>query len=321
MLGQTASCIVTMTLMDPLESILVNVDAAASAHPALARAIRLARVSGATLTIVDVVTVPPYARRYLPADVEAEMLTTRREQLMRIAHAVTDVATDAKLLTGRPGTALIQEVLRSRHDLLMRSHARDSTASGPKPFGTVDMELLRKCPCPVLLVRPGAKERPGIAGAVNASTEEPAEGALNLKIAEWTLLMARLEGGMPVLLQAWAPFGERTVRRHASDEAFAAYVEDVRSRTANDLRQLAQSLGGRLAETQTVHRRGEPEDVIPEYVAAGGVDLVVMGTAARGGIAGLLFGNTAERVMRKLLCSVLAVKPDGFVSPVRLDPA
>lgn len=112
---------------------------------------------------------------------------------------------------------------------------------------------------------------------------------------------------------------ESKVRSHASDHAFAAYVEDVRSRTAHDLRPLARSLGERMAEVQTVHRRGDPEDVIPEYVVAGGVDLVVMGTAARSGMAGLLMGNTAERVLRKLPCSVLAVNPDGFVSPVRLD--
>jgi len=306
--------------MEPLGSILVDIDATAPAHPALARAVRLARTSRATLTIVDVVNVPAYARRYLPADIEEEMLTTRRQQLTRVAHAITDVATDAKLLTGRPGTALIQEVLRSKHDLLMRSHARDSTASAPKPFGAVDMELLRKCPCPVLLVRPGALDpHPRIAGAVNASTEEPVERALNVKIAEWALLMAGLEDGVPLLLQAWAPFAESKVRSHASDEAFAAYVEDVRSRTANDLGQLARSLGERMAAVQTVHRRGEPEEVIPEYAAAGGIDLMVMGTVARSGIAGLLMGNTAERVLRKLPCSVLAVKPDGFVSPVRLD--
>jgi nucleotide-binding universal stress UspA family protein len=44
-----------------------------------------------------------------------------------------------------------------------------------------------------------------------------------------------------------------------------------------------------------------------------------MGTVARGGIAGLLIGNTAERMLRKLPCSVLAVKPEGFVCPVSLD--
>ena len=66
-------------------------------------------------------------------------------------------------------------------------------------------------------------------------------------------------------------------------------------------------------------RRGEPEDVIPEFVVAEGIDLVVMGTVARNGIAGMLLGNTAERGLRKLPCSVLTVKPEAFVSPVRLD--
>lgn len=306
--------------MASIGSILVDLDATEPRHPALARAIRLARASGARLTIVDVVNVPAYARRYLSAAVEEEMYTARRQQLERVAHAVTEVATDARLLTGRPGTALIQEVLRANHDLLMRSHARDSSASAPTPFGAVDMELLRKCPCPVLLVRSGAVDpRPRIAGAVNASTEEPAERALNVKIADWTLRMARLEGGVPVLLQAWAPFAEGMVRSHATDDALAAYVDDVGARTANDLEQLARSLGERMAGVSTVNRRGEPEAVIAEYAVSGGIDLVVMGTVARSGIAGLLMGNTAERVLRTLPCSVLAVKPDGFVSPVRLD--
>lgn len=310
-----------MTLdMDAFKSILVDIDAAVSAHPALERAIRLARVSGARLTIADVMTVPAYARRYLPASVEEEMVSRRRQQLARIAHAVTDVPIEARLLLGRPATVLIQEVLRSHHDLLMRSHAREVTASGPRPFGAVDLELLRKCPCPVLLVRHGSlQQHPRIVGAVNASTEEAAERALNVKIVETTRLMAELEGGVPMLLQAWAPFAERMVRSHSSDDAFAAYVENVRQRTAGDLTHLAESFGERLSGVQTMHRRGEPEAVIPEVVVAQGIDLVVMGTVGRGGIAGLLFGNTAERVLRRLPCSVLAVKPDGFVSPVGLD--
>jgi len=47
-------------------------------------------------------------------------------------------------------------------------------------------------------------------------------------------------------------------------------------------------------------------------------DLVVMGTVARTGIAGWLIGNTAEAILEQLQCSVLAVKPHGFVSPVKL---
>jgi nucleotide-binding universal stress UspA family protein len=306
--------------MEPFKSILVDIDATVAAHPALECAIGLARGSGARLTITDVMTVPAYARRYLAADVEEEMVSRRRQQLERIARAVTDVHTEPKLLVGRPATVLIQEVLRSNHDLLLRSHARDAAPAGPQPFGAVDMELLRKCPCPVFLVRHGGvPPHPQIAAAVNASTEEASEHELNIKIIELTLRMAELLEGVPTLLQAWAPFAERMVRGHSSDDAFAAYVEDVRQRTAGDLRQLVQSFGERLSGVQTVHRRGQPEVVIPEFVVAQGIDLVAMGTVARGGLAGLLLGNTAERLLRKLPCSVLAVKPDGFVSPVGLD--
>ena len=35
-------------------------------------------------------------------------------------------------------------------------------------------------------------------------------------------------------------------------------------------------------------------------------------------IAGLLVGNTAERMLKRLSCAVLALKPEGFVSPVRV---
>lgn len=314
-----------MPLMEPtMESfkrILVDVDATASAHPALERAVALARKSDAILTIVDVMVALPYARSYLPATFTEDVIRDRRQRLARVSSAVSDVQAESKLLFGRPATALVQEVLRSKHDLLMRSHARDLSTPGPKPFGAVDMELLRKCPCPVLLVRHGRPTpHPKIAAAVNASTEETDEQALNAKIVELALLIASyLNTSSPSLLQAWAPVAELTVRHHVAADQFALYEEDARQRANADLTRLAQSFQSRAVGMQPTLRRGEPKDVIPEFVVAEGIDLLVMGTVARGGLAGMLIGNTAERVLRKLPCSVLTVKPDGFVSPVSLD--
>jgi len=36
-------------------------------------------------------------------------------------------------------------------------------------------------------------------------------------------------------------------------------------------------------------------------------------------VAGFFIGNTAESVLQQVNCSVLTVKPEGFVSPVKLD--
>ena len=46
-------------------------------------------------------------------------------------------------------------------------------------------------------------------------------------------------------------------------------------------------------------------------------DVLVMGTLSKGG-AGVLIGGTAEAVLARVNCSVLAVKPENFVTPVRI---
>jgi universal stress protein E len=46
---------------------------------------------------------------------------------------------------------------------------------------------------------------------------------------------------------------------------------------------------------------------------------VVIGTVGRTGLSAALVGNTAEHVIDSLDCDVLALKPDGYVSPLAKD--
>ena len=62
--------------------------------------------------------------------------------------------------------------------------------------------------------------------------------------------------------------------------------------------------------------KGEAALVIPKLAHEKQVDLIVMGTVCRTGIAGFFIGNTAEKILQDVDCSVLTVKPEGFVSPV-----
>ncbi|MBL7187920.1 MAG: universal stress protein [Phycisphaerae bacterium] len=61
----------------------------------------------------------------------------------------------------------------------------------------------------------------------------------------------------------------------------------------------------------------EPEIAIPELAARQHIELIVMGTVCRTGLPGLFIGSTAENVLSQVDCSVLALKPEGFVSPVK----
>ncbi len=59
-----------------------------------------------------------------------------------------------------------------------------------------------------------------------------------------------------------------------------------------------------------------PEGAIMDVINEHNIDLLVMGTIARSGLKRFLVGNTAERILPELPCSVLAVKPDDFVCPI-----
>ena len=61
---------------------------------------------------------------------------------------------------------------------------------------------------------------------------------------------------------------------------------------------------------------GDPKQIIPQFVKQEDIDLVVLGSLSRTGIAGLLMGNSAEYMLDALKCSVVTIKPDDFSSPV-----
>ena len=69
---------------------------------------------------------------------------------------------------------------------------------------------------------------------------------------------------------------------------------------------------------QIHHHRGQADKLIPDFVADHDIDILVMGTVARTGIPGFIIGNTAENIVQELSCSLLALKPDDFESPVKI---
>ena len=294
-------------------SILVDIDALAGAHPALAHAFELAKRAGARVTIVDVLPyVPQAARLFATMEIERELVESRLAALRRVAQSAPDgLRVEANLLRGRPAQAIISEAERVGADIVLRSHGRDLANPHP-PFGPVDMQLLRHCPCAVWIVGPEAGKAPArILAAVDATTDRPEERALNARILDSALTIRELFGGAVILMHAWAPFGEELLRTHMKPDAFHLFVEESRQQAEAALSALIATAGERAAGVTAEVVKAEPHDAILQMAATARIDLVVMGTIARKGIAGLVMGNTAERVLRDLRQSVLAIKPDG----------
>ena len=70
-------------------------------------------------------------------------------------------------------------------------------------------------------------------------------------------------------------------------------------------------------DVEHVILRGMPFLEIIRYAKANEVDLIVIGTHGRSGMEHIIFGSTAEKVVRKAPCPVLSVKPaqHAFVMP------
>lgn len=70
-------------------------------------------------------------------------------------------------------------------------------------------------------------------------------------------------------------------------------------------------------DSEMVILHGMPFLEIIRYAKANDVDMIVIGTHGRSGMEHIIFGSTAEKVVRKAPCPVLSVKPANrsFVMP------
>src|SRR5690606_41962165 len=71
-----------------------------------------------------------------------------------------------------------------------------------------------------------------------------------------------------------------------------------------------------VPEKQTHLMAGEPAQVLPAMARKLRADVMVMGAVSRRGLERLFIGSTAERILDRLPCDVLVVKPRGFKTDV-----
>lgn len=299
--------------MQRFKNILLVYDDRESRESTLARAIDLAKLNQARLTVIQVINQLPRDYRMLitslPPHEVMEIAVKEHTQLIEkhIEHHLEAIKIQTQVVVGREFIEIIKEVLRNNHDLVIKT-ARGMGGTVDMLFGSTAMHLMRKCPCPVWLIKPDQGPRfLRVMAAVDVAPPEVEENNLNSKIIELATSLTRMEKSELHIVYAWEKPDTNVWTKNKPIKWLNDFLEQY------DLQHLQH-----LQHHEHV-LQGLADEVIPEFAEQHLIDLIVMGTVGRVGIPGFFIGNTAEKILHKIDCSVLTVKPDGFITPVELD--
>ncbi len=291
----------------------------------LARALRLASANSANLTLFAALDAEDYqfddqATRSAVEAINKVRLEERREELESLRQEAIsehpELTIDVAVETGAMALSVIRAVLVHHHDLVMKA-AEGHTGTWKRLFGSGDQKLMRKCPCPVWIVKPSTETHfRRILAAVDLDPTEPDTDALAARIMELATSLAAEEGSELHVVHVWRLAGETALRGRQIDTTDVdEIVQGIEAAHQSELDGLLKPYP---YDQRTVHLiKGQAGDVIPELAEELEVDLVVIGTVGRTGVPGLLVGNTAEKVLNAVDCSVLALKPEGFETQIQ----
>lgn len=315
--------------MPEVKNILVGIDLSHGDHlisaelspeslGAIAQGTELARQNSAQLTLCAVIDLDPHALAYMEEE-DPNALVNLGLQAEQAMAGLVQTAKSQGVITvssthgfGKSWVELIKQVIRGKHDLLIVG-TRKLTGFQRLLMGSTSLKLMRNCPCPVWITKPHVTSPVTRVLVADDLTE------VGARLVRLGSIVAKAKNAELHLLHALEyPWDSDTT---VVDAKQLAYHHRCQVHAQNELAEhLACAEAQALPKpAQVVIREDLAENAILKYIQDQQIDLLVMATIARSGLSGFLMGNTAERLMPQIECSVLAVKPDDFQCPINLD--
>lgn len=310
--------------MNGIRRILVAIKSpGARMPPAVLKAAQLAKALNAELILFQSVALPIYdagdlsymgsalvdAERAASNACKASIENYARPLRRKGIHVSVSVQFDYPIYE-----AIIREAIRLKADMIVADQHHGHRAASL--LHLTDWELLRLSPVPVLLVKTAQPYRhPKILAAVDPEHTYAKPVWLDRAILEAAHFVATSLRGTLHAVHAYAPIPALAFPTGAVTKAD---VEAVYVRSAEQARKmLKRELRDAEIGDAALHLVGRhPSDAIVQVADEVHSALVVMGAISRTGLKRLLIGNTAERVLDRLSCDVMVIKPRHVVVQV-----
>jgi universal stress protein E len=312
--------------MKRLDRILAVVDPTARVQPAVDKAARLARSSGAVLELFVCDFDPALDVR---AFADTERLRALREVFVAeldlfLANLARDLRADGLKVDTHVRwdnplhRGIVRRVRETSPDLVVKDTHYHSALRRTLLTNT-DWNLVRSCPAPLLLVKGEPwPARPRVLAAIDPGHLADKPAALDHDILDGAALLVRHLGGELHAVHAFFPAALLALTTGvpgmplAGDGTAREIVEAERRRIEAGLPAI---LASHPLPPGRVHLlQGSASEVVPAAAQSQQADIVVMGAVSRSRLEEIFIGSTAERVLDRIPCDTLVIKPVQFVT-------
>lgn len=307
--------------MKAIPRILVAIkDPWARSLPAVNKAAQLARSLGAEVRLFHALSEP------VLVDVR-EMQDFAKVERARRARVLTRLTLIAKRLGKDITVTVAAEWDFPAHEAVIRAAQRFKAAliiAELHPASHrmrwllrfTDFELLRLAPVPVLLVKTRQSYvRPVVLAALDPSHAHAKPARLDTQILRYGSTVTRALRGVLHAVHAFDPWPMSSILSGFDTVGAIAQIEkEAHSRARALLDRTLRSTAVARSRRHVIARY--PVDAIAEVARETRAEMVVMGAISRSGSKRLVIGNTAEKLLDRLSCDVLVVKPRDFPNRV-----
>lgn len=294
-----------------------------SARSILRKAASLAKLYDAPVRIVHVLAIPQGALARAGATIQqaARADLDNRETLLKKLADRSELRDLEVSTTVRCDYPVQDALVREAQDCHARMLVVESRGQGRLArlfLSNIDWELIRNCPCPLWLSKSARFERRApVIAAVDPLHSHAKPSMLDDIIVAHAIEVAGARPGKVMLCHAYELPQGAIVDTPIEAYWLAMSEEEQRAHEQNlehAIGRLEKKAGIPAGNAALV--RGDPVVQLPRLAKKHAAAVVVMGAVSRRGLQRVFVGNTAERVIDKLGCDVLVVKPRGFKSPV-----
>lgn len=293
-----------------MNKILVATDFSSHAQRALAHALELAKLFSAELELFSSAYVPPAALAAVSLGMAPGLIgDARRETEQKIETLAATLRARgfraaSSTSTDEPSAAIAARADELGADLVALG-TRGHAGLAHVLLGSVAERVAQTARAAVLTAHSDSP-----APAPYRSVLVPTDFSADSDAAvAWARALVARTGGRLVLLHA---YDLPSIAVTGSGFAVASVEKALAEAARQKLGELRESLRG--TEVETVISAARPEPAIFEAIERSHADAVVMGTRGRTGLAHVLLGSTAERVIRRSHLPVITVKT-GTQSP------